>query len=84
MRSAYGLKREQINSALLDLMLLDEIRVFAPSFIQWALDQYGEGADFADMLHIIAARGASGFLTFDKDLAKAISSDAPVRVELLA
>lgn len=84
LRSAYGLKRGEIHRALLDVMLLNEMRVLSPSFVQWALDQYGEGADFADMLHVVAARGASEFLTFDKDLAKAILSDAPVRIELLA
>jgi len=81
LRSSYRFKREEINHVLLTLVVLDEIRVPNVAFVLWALDRHGEGADFADMLHVVAARGASSFLTFDKDLADV--ADAPLPIEVL-
>lgn len=80
LRSAYRYKRDEINHALLTLILLDEIRVPNAPFVLWALDRHGDGADFADMLHVVAARGTSSFLTFDKDLDVV---DAPLPIEVL-
>jgi predicted nucleic-acid-binding protein len=83
LRSSYRLGREQVNHALGLLLSLDEIRIPKLSSVLWALDQHGEGADLADMLHLIAAVGCSSFLTFDKGILEATKTDKPIEVELL-
>ncbi len=83
LRSAYGLSRKAINEALRSLIRLQEVRTPKPLLVDWALDRHAAGADFADMLHLIASRGASLFLTFDQELIKHAGTGAPVSIELL-
>lgn len=82
LRSIYRMDREDVGRALHGIVTMEEIRVPNPSFVLWALDRHGEGADFADMLHLVAARGVDAFLTFDRDLARS-ADGAPVEIELL-
>jgi predicted nucleic-acid-binding protein len=84
LRSIYRLKRDAINHLLGALLCMDEIRIPKTSSVLWALDRHGEGADLADMLHLIAAGGCSSFVTFDKGLVEATRIDKPIEVELLA
>ena len=84
LRSNYRLPPDEINRVLKALLDLDEIRVPRLSFVLWALDRHGAGADLADMLHLVAATGCSSFLTFDKGLVEAVKADKPIDVELLA
>ena len=83
MRSTYRLPRNQINDALRNLIYLEEIGIPHLPFVLWALDRHADGADLADMLHLISARGASVFLTFDRELADWGKVGAPIEVELL-
>lgn len=41
------------------------------------------GADFADMMHVGAAEGASSFVTFDRKLERRAGPDSPVAIETL-
>ena len=84
LRSIYRLEPDEINRMLGALLCMDEIRIPKLSFVLWALDLHGEGADLADMLHLIAAAGCSSFVTFDKGLVEATKTDKPIEVELLA
>lgn len=84
LRSRYGFAREQIVAIL--TYLLDQPRLVAEAADQlpWALDRYAEGGDLADLLHLVAARGADAFVTFDRAIAAAAGASSPVPVETLA
>ena len=82
LRGSYGWGRSPINTALAEFLALREVETELPDELQWALDQHRAGADWADMLHLIAARRQSGFATFDRKLVRA-ALDPPVPVELL-
>ena len=82
LRRSYGWSRKSINAALLSLLALQEVETELPDQLQWALDRHAAGADWADMLHLVAARRQSGFATFDRKLARA-ALKPPVPVELL-
>ncbi len=49
----------------------------------WALERHAAGADFADMLHIAAARRTSAFATFDRALVRDAGSNPPVPIDTL-
>ena len=84
LRSNYRLPPAEINRVLSALLDLNEIRIPRLSWVRWALDRHDEGADLADMLHLIAAPGCSSFLTFEKGIVEATKADKPIEVELLA
>jgi len=83
LRSSYRLTRSAINGALNALLDLDEIHTPKLASVLWALDRHAAGADFADMLHLISARGSSAFLTFDQALVRGAGAEPPLAVELL-
>jgi predicted nucleic-acid-binding protein len=83
LRSVYRLDRDQIGSALRTLVTQDAVDVVDVDAVLWALDRYMEGADLADMLHLVAATNRGPFLTFDRALARSAGAAAPVAVELL-
>ena len=55
-----------------------------PANIGWAIDRLEDGCDFADVIHIINATGASAFATFDRKIAKRIGGASPLPIETLA
>jgi predicted nucleic-acid-binding protein len=55
-----------------------------PTRAGWAVDRMAAGADFADMMHVAGAEGASSFSTFDRKLGRHAGLDAPVPVETLS
>lgn len=74
-------RRQEINDALSAFAALDTVSVAQPERIDWALDRHRAGADWADMLHLIASAGHDSFATFEKNLRE---GDAPpVLVEKL-
>lgn len=79
-----GWKRPRVNSALASFLAIEQVSVAQPDQIEWALARHLEGADWADMLHLIAARGHDVFTTFDVQLAKRAGADAPVPVAILS
>jgi predicted nucleic-acid-binding protein len=83
LRSYYGWSREQRVRGLKSLLDLPHAIAF-PVSAQWALERTAKGADFADMLHIAAAEGASSFVSFEKKLKHLAGPDSPVPVETLA
>ena len=83
LRSYYGWSREQRVRGLESLLDLPHAVAF-PGSARWALDRTAKGADFADMMHIAVAEGASSFVTFEKKLKRRAGPDAPVPVELLS
>jgi len=83
LRSVYRMERDDIFRAFVALLAWDEVHVPMAPFVFWGLDRYGAGADLADMLHLISARGSSTFVTFDRDLPRDAGNGAPIAVELL-
>jgi predicted nucleic-acid-binding protein len=83
LRSGYGWDAKRINSELTDLIAMQCIEVDQVDALQWALDRHREGADWADMLHLVASRGHTAFSTFDRSLAREAGTEPPLPVELL-
>lgn len=83
LRSAFGWSREQRVKGLSSLLDLPHA-VSVPAYARWALKQTAKGADFADMMHLAGADGASSFVTFEKRLKRFAGPDAPVPIETLA
>lgn len=83
LRHSYGFDREQVAQELMKLVELERVEVPQPEHLLWALARHREGADLADMLHLVAARGRTAFATFDRALAKAADPGAPLPIKLL-
>lgn len=79
----FGLDQAVITEILSGLMRLDRVTIPAEEDVLWAIERYAAGADFADMIHIAAARGHDRFQSFDKKLARLAGPDAPVPIETL-
>lgn len=84
LRSGYGWNAQRINGEFTDLLAMDCIEVDQIDALHWALDRHREGADWADMLHLVASRGHAAFSTFDRSLAKEAGSEPPLPVERLS
>lgn len=83
LESHFEFGRADIARLLIELVDLESVHCEEIGAIRWALDRYRHGADIADMLHLIEARGAGQFVTFDRRLAKSAGDSPPVRVETL-
>jgi predicted nucleic-acid-binding protein len=82
--SRYEMSRADVVLNLKDLMLVPNIVIHDPELVEWAVARFASGADFADMIHIIASRPATCFLTFDAKLAKHAGEASPIPVEILS
>lgn len=82
--SRYQLTREDLSATLNDLVRLPSVTVSNAETIGWAIERFAAGADFADMMHLVSAHGADGFVTFDRRLARAAGPAAPLPIEILA
>lgn len=82
--SRYRLSRSDVATALRALLDMPNVAVESPTAVAWALSRFAEGGDLADLIHLVSARGASAFLTFDRSIAEVAGPDTPVRVETLA
>lgn len=83
MRTAYQIPRERIADLFRDLIELRPIDLENREELRWATDRYRRGADWADLLHLIAARAHGGFATFDRALPRQAGTDAPTIIEVL-
>lgn len=83
LRSSYRWSRSAIAAGVADLLDLEGVRVLHDDAVLWALDRYRLGADWADMLHLLAARGTQSFLRFDRTLQRDAGAESPVTIELL-
>jgi predicted nucleic-acid-binding protein len=82
--SRYGLDRQILVETLRDFLRIPHLSVSDPDAIAWAIDRFAAGADFADMMHIVASRAADSFVSFEKRLAQLAGPNAPVPIETLA
>lgn len=83
LRSSYLWPRARIAETLADLLDLPTLRD-APPGINWVLERFAAGADFADMLHLASSSSFDGFATFDRRLARDAGPSTPVSIETLA
>jgi len=80
--SRYGMERADVAATLADLLQLPGIVCEDTEWIAWAIARFAEGADFADMIHLVAARSAAAFVTFDRPIVKAAGSRPPLPIEI--
>ncbi|WP_343890234.1 type II toxin-antitoxin system VapC family toxin [Sphingomonas oligophenolica] len=83
LRSRYGWNRTKLAQGLRMVIDLPHA-VSVPDHAAWAIDRLEAGADFADMMHIATAAGATRFATFDQGVAKKAGAAAPLSIETLA
>lgn len=83
LRSTLRWPRARANEALVNFVSLAAVTVDDLAAIRWALGRHAGGADFADMLHLIAATQNGSFATFDVGLSAQAGLGAPVKVETL-
>jgi predicted nucleic-acid-binding protein len=83
LRSVARWERERVNDALSIFLAVESVASARPEDLAWALDRHRDGADWADMLHLIAARGHDAFVSFDSKLPNQIGSAPPVPVQIL-
>lgn len=82
--SRFALGRDVLAATLRDLIDLPNVTVSDLAGLRWAIERFAQGADFADMLHVHAARGTDAFVSFEKRLARLAGPDSPVVIETLA
>ena len=70
LRGAYGYAREDVARVLDHLLGLPNVAVENREIVEDALHHYHDGLDFADALHLAAAKSAHLFATFDSKFAK--------------
>jgi predicted nucleic-acid-binding protein len=68
--SVYQIKRPQMLEVLRNLVALDSLLLEDEQAVASAVEYYGQGLEFADAMHLVAARDYDRFLTFDDKLAK--------------
>lgn len=68
MRAVYGYAAEQVVQVFEHLVGLPQVRVEDPELIDYALNGYRQGLDFADALHLSSCANCGSFATFDDRL----------------
>ena len=85
LRGFYELPVKDVSRVFRALAGIEHITIEDRAAVLAAIDAFDRGLDFADALHVARSSRASGFVTFDRRLAKrAMTLGLPVPVELLA
>jgi predicted nucleic-acid-binding protein len=80
----YALDRSVIADLLDRVVATDSISLDHEPAVRWAIGRYRDGADFADMIHLVAASQVARFVTFDRRLARHAGDAPPLPIETLA
>jgi predicted nucleic-acid-binding protein len=83
LQSRYEQSSTAVTSALLAVINMPDIIVSDALALQWALQKYAAGGDFADMLHLVEAAGYDHFCTFDRKLAKQAGADSSIKIRII-
>ncbi len=83
LRSRYGMDRATVAGALRTIIAMASVEITDADRVAWAILRIEHGADIADMLHLIAARPATSFATFDQGIAPAAGPETPIPIETL-
>jgi len=83
--SRTSLDRATVAEALASLLAFDTVHTEDREGLAWAIARFREGADWADMVHLVACRRAAGtFATFDRGIEPAAGPTSPLPIETLA
>lgn len=78
------MERGRIADSLDALLSIATVHVADRDGMRWAVERFRAGADWADMVHLIAMRDvATTFITFDRHLGDAAAESAPLGVETI-
>jgi predicted nucleic-acid-binding protein len=80
LRSRYGFDRGRVTNALLALADLVSITFESEADVRWAIERYALGGEFADFIHLAAARPIGRFASFEDKLARRAGDDTPAAV----
>lgn len=80
----YKMPRATIAEALRLLIATTTVTVAHEAGVSWAIDRFAEGADLADMIHLVAAGASDSFISFEKRLAALAGPNAPIPIERAA
>jgi len=83
LRSVFNLPRSAIADALERMLSIETLVVDQGEELFWALERFRSGADWADCIHLIGARSATSFVTFDRKLARKVGREAPIAIETI-
>ncbi len=83
LRAAYGLPRSQIADAIGFAINIENLHFEVAEDVCWAVDRYRDGADFSDMIHIIASKELAAFATFDRKLEKQALPNCPLIIQTI-
>lgn len=79
------LDRAMVSEALQAILITQTVHTNDRDGMHWAIDRYRAGADWADVIHLVAARGiADSFATFDRGMAHLDDAKPPIPIETLA
>lgn len=79
------LERSIVCDALHAIVSIETAQTSDPGGIRWAISRFREGADWADMVHLVAAGSkADRFTTFDAGIAPRTGDASPLPIETLA
>ena len=81
--SRYKLNSTQIVDLVNVLRAHVAIQIEGEEWLDWLLNSFVQGLDFADLIHLIASKNFQSFATFDRDIGHFVQSGAPVMVEIL-
>jgi len=84
LRSRYHFSRIDVADALRTVLALPAVTVTNRKSLLWAVDRTLDGADIADMVHLVSADKAEAFVTFDKAIARTLKAASPIPIETLA
>jgi predicted nucleic-acid-binding protein len=70
LRRVYGFDRERVAEALARLASSENVQLEDERAVMIALNLMAHQVDFADALHLASSSQATGFVTFDEQLAK--------------
>lgn len=78
------LDRAVVADALSVILSIETVHTADRGGVAWAIDRYRAGADWADMIHLVASvEAAERFVTFDRMLARHAGEAVPLPVETL-
>ena len=81
LKSRFTVPRTKLAAILRKLLTMPTLTFADRALASWAVERFGAGADFADMLHIATAGPADTFVSFDDRMARQAGPDAPVPIE---
>jgi predicted nucleic-acid-binding protein len=82
-RSRYAYSRERIHAGLAAFIGLHTVSVEHTERIATALDDYANGMDFADALHMAYSSDCAAFATFDRKMAAAAKKAGAGKIKVL-